>query len=217
MKINSKDTIAGFPVLKIRDLLRNNRYISECIVSNGLKVTTQEAVKAIDELLKLRLIDKNQDETSCYTYLITLQGNSLGNAKAVPSLSRAKADVLFKEFMQRVLEVNKKPKYLYKVTRILVFGSYITDAEFVNDIDIAFELNKKGKDEEKWTAKNDQQVNMAYKKGVRFNSITDDLFYTERVVLRYLKSRSPYISLHHMDDGILEIVETRQVFPSKRR
>ena len=143
MKINSKDTIAGFPILKIRDLMRNNHYISECIVSNGLKVTTQEAVKAIDEFLELGLIDMNQDDSSGYTYLITLQGNSLGNAKAVSSLSRTKADALFEGFMQRILEVNKNPKYLYKVTCIKLFGSYITDAEFVNDIDIAFELKKR--------------------------------------------------------------------------
>ena len=68
-------------------------------------------------------------------------------------------------------------------------------------------------DKEKWKIKNEKQVRIAYKKGVRFNSIVDDLFYTERVVLMYLKSKSPYISLHRMDDGILEIVETKQVFP----
>lgn len=216
MKINPKVIIAGYPILKIRDLMRQHEYMSEEIIRYRLKTTQKEAKYVLETLLKQELIEINTDKDANCKYLVSLKGNSLGNAKAVPSISRIKADKLFEEFMQRVLEINKKPKYLYKVTKIILFGSFITDAEFVNDIDIAFELKKKGIDKEKWKVKNEKQVKKAYQKGVRFDSIIDDLFYTRTVVLRYLKSRSPYISLHPMEDGILEVVETKQVFPRKK-
>lgn len=46
----------------------------------------------------------------------------------------------------------------------------------------------------------------------------DKLFYTRRIIHKYLKSRSPYISLHDIDDDdIFEIVETKQVFPLARK
>ena len=217
MKLNSKDIIAGFPILKIRNLIRNNDYLSEDIVSYKLKVNIEEAVKVLNELLKLGFIERNIDETNSDTYPVTLQGNSLGNAKAIPSISRAKADALFDSFMQRVKEVNKNPQYLYKISRVDLFGSYITNAETVNDIDIGYKLEKKGRDRDKWRVKDRQQVRKAIHSGVNFNSFMDDLFYTRRIVQKYLKSRSPYISLHDLDeDGIFEIIETMQVFPSTR-
>lgn len=217
MKINSKDTIVGYPILKIRNLMLNNHYVNEDIVSFGLKVSTKEAAKVIDELLNLGLIERNQDKTSLYTYPITLKGSSLGNAKAVPTISRAKADLLFDSFMTRVREVNKNSNYLYRVSRLKLFGSYITDTEFVNDLDIGYQLVKKGRNKEKWKEKNIQQVRIARKSGVNLNSLMDDLFYTRRIILKFLKSKSPYISLHDIDDdGIFEIVETKQVFPKKK-
>lgn len=217
MKINTKDTIGGFPVLKIRDLIRNCDYLSEDIVCYKLKVNIEDAVKVIDELLKLGLIEKNKDEAYSDTYPVTLQGNSLGNAKAIPSIQRAKADALFESFMLRVKELNKNPKYLYKISRIELFGSYNTNTETVNDIDIGYRLEKKGKDRKKWREKDRRQVRMAKNAGVNFNSFMAELFYTRKVALKYLKSRSPYLSLHDLDDdGIFEIIETKQVFPTTR-
>lgn len=217
MKINSKETIAGYPILKIRDLLRYNRGLNELILENALKISANEARRVLQEMVALGLIEKDEEDMDGFWFLITLQGNSLGNAKAIPSISRAKADVLFEKFMLRVKEVNKNPQYLYKISRVDLFGSYITNAETINDIDIGYKLEKKGRDRDKWRVKDRQQVRKARHSGVNFNSFMDDLFYTRRIVQKYLKSRSPYISLHDLDDdGIFEIIETMQVFPATR-
>lgn len=49
--------------------------------------------------------------------------------------------------MQREEEINNNDYYLYRVSKILLFGSYIKeDAVDFGDIDIAFELDRKVKD-----------------------------------------------------------------------
>lgn len=151
--------------------------------------------------------------------MMNLELTILGNlvTKAIPSISRAKADKFLESFMLRVKEINKNSKYLYRVSRIELFGSYITDAELVNDIDIGYQLVRKGTNKDKWREKDRQRVRIAKNAGVNFNSFIDELFHTKRIVQKYLKSRSPYISLHDIDDdGIFEIIETRQVFHSKK-
>lgn len=61
-------------------------------------------------------------------------------ASAAWPVTRAKADQIFADFMERVQKVNDDPYYLFRVTRVVLFGSYIRDTPTVNDIDIALQL-----------------------------------------------------------------------------
>lgn len=116
--------------------------------------------------------------------------------------------------MQRVEEINTDKYYLYKVSKILLFGSYIQkDAVDFGDIDVAFELEEKIKDRDEFQKLESDFIQKAIDKGKYFSSYVDELFYSRHVVLLKLKNRNRYISLHEMEDEILKIVETKQIFP----
>jgi predicted nucleotidyltransferase len=43
--------------------------------------------------------------------------------------------------MRRVREVNENPNYLYTVTAVAVFGSYLKDTTHLGDVDVAVRVN----------------------------------------------------------------------------
>lgn len=211
MRLNNKEKIAGFPSLKIRDLLKNDM-INKEVIKWDLKVDDKEAMLVISELVKLNYIEKIGDKDDD-GYEITLEGNRLALAKAIPSINRNKADQLFTEFMQRVEIVNKDSYYLYKVSKVILFGSYLTGAATVNDIDLAVELRPAENDQNLRHQNEQNRIREANQKGRRFNNLVERYAYPRNEVLLFLKSKSRYISLHSADDGILLQTEVKQIFP----
>ena len=115
--------------------------------------------------------------------------------------------------MQREEEINNNDYYLYRVSKILLFGSYINkDAVDFGDIDIAFELERKIKNKEVFEKLNREFFEKAQDEGKSFSSYIERLFYSETVVISKLKNRNRYISLHR-DDEILKVAETKQIYP----
>jgi predicted nucleotidyltransferase len=134
-------------------------------------------------------------------------------ARSVPPIKRDKADKILKEFMQRVEEINTSDYYLYRVSKILLFGSYIKeDAVNFGDIDIAFELERKIENPDEFQKLNRDFYENAEDDGKRFSSFIEKLFYSETVVILKLKNRNRYISLHK-DDDILKVTKTKQIYP----
>lgn len=118
--------------------------------------------------------------------------------------------------MERIVEIYKNDYYLYRVTKVILFGSYINpNAIDFADIDIAFDLERKIGDSDEFYKLNNELVKEAYKKGKSFSNIVEKLSYSETLVLYKLKNKNRYISLHRMDDGILDIIETEQIYPLK--
>ena len=59
-------------------------------------------------------------------------------------MNKAKADKIFNGFMKRVAEINEDKNYIYRVSRLILFGSYLNPAaDDYGDIDIAYELEHK--------------------------------------------------------------------------
>jgi predicted nucleotidyltransferase len=88
-------------------------------------------------------------------------------ASAARPLTRRNAKKL-QEFLARVREVNSTDYYLYKVRRALVFGSYLSDRDRINDIDIAVELVHRITDPEQRGAADRARIDEAYRAGRRF-------------------------------------------------
>lgn len=212
MKLNTKEIIAGFPILKIRDLLKKNEIINNNVIKLELKVDEGEVGHVITVLEELRYIQKCENSTDDL-YEVTLDGNRLALAKAVPPLNRVKADKLFSGFMQRVHEVNMISYYLYKVERVLLFGSYITNVETVNDIDLAVELQSVETDTKVRREMENNRIREALQKGIRFSNSIVRYNYPRKQVLLFLKSKSRYLSIHGINDEILNETMVKQVYP----
>lgn len=216
MRISRKQMIGNVPILRVRDYFEylrawHSEEFSQKSIGEYLNITEKESDLLIKELLVHEFIKKQKQK-----YKLTLEGCALRNAKCVMPIKKEKADLILSEFLQRVEEINENDYYLHKVTKIILFGSYINpNAVDFADIDIAFDLVKKIEDSDEFGKRNDDLVKEAYKQGKSFSNIVKRLFYSETLVLHKMKNKNRYISLHKMNDGILDIVETKQIYPLK--
>lgn len=210
MKINTGENVEGIPILKIRDFLRKSYEFNPEYAAYLLKVEEPQAQKVLKALTTLGYLEELKDDTN--THRTTIKGNALAMSKGLPSITKEKAEKLFSEFMDRVKKVNENESLMYRVTQVVLFGSYITDAPSVNDINIAVKLDRKEHDKELYMAKHEVYVQEAEERGVTFKSFFDRLVYPEIEVHKLLKSKSRYLSFHPIDDSILKEVKTQEVY-----
>jgi hypothetical protein len=107
------------------------------------EIADRVGIDIADELIRegLLAVKKGRDGKPWYEF--TDAAARLVNAKMIKRISRAKANLYVAELLQRADDINANPDLLYRVKRITAFGSYITDAADLGDIDIAVELECK--------------------------------------------------------------------------
>jgi predicted nucleotidyltransferase len=219
MRIDAKDKIADVEILKVRDFLRrvnNTDEWEDNFVVHRLKISPKKANRLINELNRKGYIEPIRIYEQKQFYRKTLKGSTLGLASAAKPVTRNTANKIISEFMDRVKQVNSDPSYLVKVKKVLVFGSYLTDAIRINDIDVAVELTWK---ENHPMVLNEDKAQLALNlsiiaedKGKKFSSFIDRLEWPEHEVRLFLKSRSRTLSIHSIHDEILNRVEYRVFF-----
>jgi predicted nucleotidyltransferase len=145
-------------------------------------------------------------------YRISRAGRRLSLATAAAPISRATADREVAEFLERVRLVNDDERYLYRVRRVIVFGSYLTDQPSINDVDLAVELERRVTDPALFMTKTIERVVEAERAGRSFASYFAQLIWPHTEVLLKLKARSRSISLHSTDDPVLGSAASREIF-----
>lgn len=211
MKLDTKETILGIPILNIRNILRKRQSFAVIFLMQQLNLNRRKAQQLLEEMVRLEYITKSSAEKGLYS--LSIKGNALRMSKAVKPLSREKAEELLSSFMERVEEVNANEFYLYQIEEISLFGSFISESDFVNDIDIVVSISKKDMDSLVWKDKCFQKIKEAKESGKKFNHLLDELYFPEREVRLFLLSKSPYLSIHPPDDLILKQTRTIRVYP----
>lgn len=214
MRIDSKSSIAGRPALDIRQLLRHTAgdpWPPE-MVSDRLGTSMEEAERVIKALAKDGYIEPDQMYSERQYWKNTLKGNALSLASAGRPVRRSTAERKVREFLDRVRCVNEDDYFLCRVTKVVVFGSYLRNSQTLNDVDLGVELQPRYEDQDDQTNHEKERIREAYRKGRRFNNFTDEMFWPYQEVLVFLKSRSRTISLHTTGDPILQQVEYRTLF-----
>jgi predicted transcriptional regulator/predicted nucleotidyltransferase len=212
MRIKRNEKIANIPIIKIRDYFKEIRNIGIIKTDLGryFNINTKKLNLLINELLQNELIEKGQKGE----YPLTMKGQALCAARAVPPINKEKADKIFKEFMQRVEEINNDNYYLCKVERVLLFGSYLNpDNDDYGDIDIAFELKRKIDNFDEYEKARKNRIKEMVEKGKYFPSFIDESFFPEKEVTLKLKNKCQYISLHPVEDEILKYSRYKQIYP----
>src|SRR6516162_8977430 len=146
MKVEKNRTIGGAPLIKVRDLLR---YMGAGRGGSGRVMTRKGIADRVGfdiacELVRdglLAVCKDRQDREPWYEG--TNAAVRLANALMIKRITRGKADHYVAELLQRADDINANPDLLYRVKRITAFGSYISDAADLGDIDIAVELENK--------------------------------------------------------------------------
>jgi hypothetical protein len=109
-----------------------------------------------------------------------------------------------------VVDINANEDLTHRVVELRVFGSYLTDAEDLGDLDIAYAL------EFRYPGKEAVQLSlMRARASGRQLSYLQQLMFGQHEVVRLLRARKARISLHPMDElkelGIAGVA----VFPAR--
>lgn len=106
--------------------------------------TKKTAQKILDGLIESGLVKASEEHPA--SFQLTDTGVSLRAASASKRFKRARADKAVTKILERVAEVNANPIFMHDVVSVAIYGSYITDAPYLGDIDIAIGLHGRWKD-----------------------------------------------------------------------
>ena len=146
MYIDPNSSICGKPALEVRNLMRKigDRNVSIELISESLNTSVSNA-----RSITVKLINDGYLEISAQIsskrkwYRTTLKGNSLSLASAAKPIKRNTAEQKLLEFMERVNKVNRDNYFLYRIKKVIVFGSYLSNKDRLNDIDVAVDVAPK--------------------------------------------------------------------------
>lgn len=176
-----------------------------------LRISRRRAGSVIKQLIDLGYVRVATADGERW-YKRSMAGSTLAQASAAQPLQRAAAERKLADFLGRVRRINEDDYYLYRVKKILIFGSYLTAAERISDIDVAVDLVHRWRDPDKHTTLRDARIHQAMCSGRRFGNINEEVSWPETEVLLALKARSRAISLHPTEDGVLQRTDSRIVF-----
>lgn len=220
MYLDPKSKFAGYSLLLIRNALKNVGGI-DIIVDNFayyLDVDIAKAQHIIDELVKNKFIEKRDTINGKQLYARTINGNALVMASAAKPITRKTADKKLAEFLDRAKIVNSSSDYLCRIKKIAIFGSYLSDNEKINDIDLDVKLESKFSNlpQKEISEITRKHVEKAKRNGKRFNTYPEELAWAALEVLKFLKSRSRALSIHSGDD-ILKQVKHKILFDDTQK
>jgi len=216
MRIQFDALVEGLPAKKIRELLRQSEeFLSVRDATKILGINGRKAVQLLERLEQEGFIEKNaavpNSETEQF-WKRTIKGNALSAALFSTPVSRRTAEKALSEFMNRVHQVNMDSRFLYKVRKVFVFGSYLTGAPSVGNLDLAVELGQKEPDGKKHAEMVLARANEAARNGRCFHNFVERIGFADQEVRSFLKARSRIIQLTDCDDGILKIAESRMIY-----
>jgi predicted nucleotidyltransferase len=219
MRIRPDDVIAGFPAKQIRKLLRQStRSLSVDEATKVLGLNERSTLKLLNDLEKQGFIEKNAfapDPNK--NWKNTIKGGALSKALFSAPVSRRAAEQKLNEFMDRVEEVNEAGRFLYRVRKVVLFGSFLTESSTIGDLDIAIELVPKEPDSRKHSELILAHANAADLNRKRFRNFVHRLDFAAQEVRSYLKGRSRIIQLTDCKDGVLKIAKSRLLYESPEK
>ena len=219
MHIDVSATISGINIMVVRSFLRKSGRVEKWrmeFISSSLKINEEQAMDLLTELEKKSYIEKDQLDYGEQYWHNTVSGNALGGASAAKPYKRKTAEKALDEFMERVHKVNTDPYYLYKITKVILFGSYLTQVPEVNDVDVAVEVAPKEKDSELLGQQLQHRREELRKSGKQFNNVAEWTGAAEIEVWSFLKSRSRVISIHVATDELFDLVVGKIIFEESK-
>jgi predicted nucleotidyltransferase len=201
LRLDKNATIAGQPIKRVRELLRRmgSAHWSHREIADFFHIDDVKAHALIDEMAVRGFLQESEQRpgNSSRFYECGPQGSRLASARLLKAITRQKADVIIATLLQRVERVNARPELLERVCEVRVFGSYLEEREDFGDIDVAVRTERKEGSGKDWVRESLRRADMS---GRTFSSYLDRLSYGHTEVMRLLKARSRYLSLHTMDD-----------------
>jgi predicted nucleotidyltransferase len=216
LNIDRTDTIAGYPAMGIRSLLRRSmhRWITVADPVAILGIAEPEGKKLIQELVVLGLLEAmNLTGEQPEGWINTFKGNAFAQVSFRPRFHRATAEAALTDFLKRVVTVESEQRFLYRVDTAIVFGSYLSTAARIGDIDLGVSISPKATEGQKFSdlclAKTREEI----QNGRHFRDWMSRLIWPQVEVLTFLKNRSPILKIHEVDEiAQLGVTRTRTIY-----
>lgn len=146
LSLNSVPTIEDLPPERVRGLLRRaSTEFTLHWLSHALRSDLDRARVVVVAMERAGLVERDKAKeaelrSSDPYYRVTRTGRSLARASGAKRIERLSAEKTLTEFMERVNQSNSNQEYLYSVTRVAVFGSYLENTSRLGDVDVAVDL-----------------------------------------------------------------------------
>jgi DNA-binding MarR family transcriptional regulator len=216
MRIRPDDLVAGFPAKQIRKLLRQNyESLSVDDVTKVLGLRGKSALRLLETLEEKGFIEKNAfapDPGKNWKH--TVKGGALSKALFSAPVYRENGEKALAEFMDRVQAVNGDGRFLFRVRKVVLFGSFLAGSPTIGDLDLAIELVPKEADARRHSELIQARANEAALDGKSFRNLIERLDFAAQEVRSFLKSRSRIIQLTDCQDGVLKIAKHRVIYES---
>jgi predicted nucleotidyltransferase/predicted transcriptional regulator len=195
--VQRKHVIAGLPAFEIRRFFRHVKgwhqdAFGKKWMMEYLNLSASQAEQSIRDLIQEGYIAPVGEVEGEPTFQLTDLGSSLVRASGARRVARRTAEKALRDFVARVKEVNDNPKFLYEVTDVVVFGSYLKDVCELGDVDIAVRLKSRIPDNEQRIAREREH---ARRSGRSFSRFIDELTWAHDEVMLALKARKRTISI----------------------
>jgi hypothetical protein len=201
MRITTNQSIAGYPALQVRGFVRKYRFtnFSARAAEAALMLSTEAAVDFLSNLADLGFIGKSREREGQQLFQLTSSGQALANASAAKPIHRKTAERVLAQFLERVHKVNATPEYLFRVKNVVLFGSILSNAERLGDVDIAISLEAKVSDRNAYQAWSMARRDGAEAAGRYFHTSFESGIWPRQEILLLLKARSRSLSLHELE------------------
>jgi hypothetical protein len=206
-------TIAGLKIKVVRDAVRemarhdmNDSGWTVTFLADHMNISPTHAEWLSELLVEQKILERkpppswDKDPAPEIRYALGEYGTRFTLARMLKRIDRMKVDNIIAELLKRVAEINADPKLCHFVNEIRLFGSAIVgDAESFGDVDIAYDLGRRKRPPEykEWHDWAHKRWKLAGRSNLNF---MQQLYYAEHEVLRSLKGRNQYLSIHSFDD-----------------
>jgi hypothetical protein len=196
MQIDSRATIEGVPVTVIRMLFRRaglEGTLTAGFVRDTIHVSEPEAEALLQASMKAGFLKREKDGR----WHLTTSGIRLRGSTAAKPLLRRTPERLLDELLQRIAALNQDSHFLARVETAIVFGSYLSGADRLGDVDVAVHLVPRSPDPKKHREANDRRVAKEEQKGRQFRTFLDQAFWWQQEAMLFLRNRRRGLSLQH--------------------
>ena len=196
MRLKPKDLIFGIEAKKLRDVFRQCSHdnIRTDFFREELGLTKKASKEILDKMIEegYLALDKKGDD---HLHFLT-KANAIRNTKFIKPISREIAVKYVDELIDRAKQINNDDYYIMYVDEIYAFGSFISDSQDCQDIDLVIILEKK-KD-----LTFDETVKINYSRAPYGKTILEQASWATHIEpTKFLKGKNRYYSFHEKADA----------------
>jgi hypothetical protein len=205
MRIAPDQKIAGHPAMRIRHLMRNTvgGSITLRSVRTALRCSDSEAAAVLAHLQRDGFIESVRGRLEP-----SMNGSALAMATTAAPLRRATASRLLADLLERTHAVNSDDSWAYRITMVVVFGSYVSGVDRLGDVDVACQLQPRWRSNRQRV----QEQTRREDRGEHFRNISEWATWPKLEVFRFLRSRARGLSIHELDNWVLQDTDHQLIF-----